>query len=128
MEKYTFFALLILATEFVACAPKSKPEDPAVWEKVKIDLNRLDENGLAGPPDGKVAVNYEFCIPAGESNWREVQKTDGTAQIQTGKGRIGCKADQWLVIGSTRQKNHRRVLYELAALAYVKEIREVFYE
>lgn len=128
MEKYTLFALLILTAALVACAPKLKPEDPAVWKKIKIDLSRLDENGLAGPPDGKVAMNYEFCIPADAAKWQDVQKIDGTAQKQNGKGPIGCEADQWLVIGSTHQKNHRRVLYDLAALAYVREIREVFYE
>jgi hypothetical protein len=128
MEKYTFFALLILAVTLAACSPKSKPEDPSVWKKIKFDLSRLDENGLAGPPDGKVAVSYEFCIPADETKWREVQKIDGTAQKNSGKGRIGCTSEQWLVIGSTHQKNHRRVLYELAALPYLQEIREVFFE
>lgn len=128
MEKYTFFTFLILAAMLAACSPKSKPEDPSVWKKIKIDFNRLDENGLAGPPGGKVAVSYEFCIPADDAKWKEVQKIDATAQKSNSKGRIGCKSGQWLVIGSTHQKNHRRVLYELAALAYVQEIREAFFE
>lgn len=128
MEKYTFLTLLILAAVLAACSPKSKPEDPLVWKKIKFDLARLDENGLAGPPDGKVAVSYEFCIPADETKWREVQKIDGTAQKNGGKGRVGCTSEQWLVIGSTHQKNHRRVLYELATLVDVQEIREVFFE
>lgn len=128
MEKHRFFALLILTAMLFACSPKSKPEDPSLWKKVKIDLSRLDENGLAGPPGGKVGLSYELCVPADEDKWRAVQKIDGTAQKQASKGRIGCKTGQWLIIGSTHQKNHRRVLYELAALAYVQEIREVFYE
>ena len=128
MEKSTFLSLLFLAALLSACTPKPKPEDPAVWKKVKIDFNRLDDSGLAGPPDGKVAVSYEFCIPADEAKWTEVQKIDASAQKQGGKGRIGCTNGQWIVIGSTHQKTHRRVLYELASLGYVQEIREVFFE
>lgn len=120
---------LIANAQFVACSQKAKPEDPAVWNKVKIDLNRLDENGLAGPPNGKVAVNYEYCIPAEDKYLQEVKKVDGTSQVQKGgKGRVGCTASQWLVIGSTHQKNYRRVIYELAALNYVQQIQETFFE
>jgi hypothetical protein len=130
MTKYFLPILLFIATAlFVACSQKSRPEDPAVWNKVKIDFNRLDENGLAGPPDGKVAVNYEFCIPADDKNWNEVKKIDGTAQVQKGsKGRVGCTENQWLVIGSTHQKNYRRVIYDLASLSYVQQIQETFFE
>ncbi len=32
-------------------------------QKVELDLARLDADGLRGPPDGKVSVSYEFCIP-----------------------------------------------------------------
>lgn len=121
--------LFITSTLLFACSQKASPEDPEVWNKVKIDFNRLDENGLAGPPNGKVAVNYEFCIPAEEKYQQEVKKIDATAEFQKGaKGRAGCKADQWLAIGSTNQKNYRRVIYELASLSYVQQIQETYFE
>ena len=104
-------------------------EDPAAWKKVFIDFSRLDENGLAGPQSGKVALNYEFCIPAEEQKWRTVQRIDPSAQVQKGsRGRSGCEKESWLVIGSTYQKNYKRVIYELASLPYVARIQETFFE
>ena len=37
------------------------PVDPRA--KIDLDLEALDADGLRGPPDGKVAVDYEFAIP-----------------------------------------------------------------
>lgn len=131
MTKYLSFTFLFLPAVFffVACNRKTPPEDPAIWKKIKIDFSKIDENGLAGPPSGKVAVNYEFCIPAAEKYWSEVKKTDKTLELQKGsKGRIGCGQDTWLIIGSTHQANYRRVLYELASLGYVQQIQETFFE
>ena len=130
MSKYILLFLVFLNTSvFMSCSEKTKPEDPTVWNKIKIDFKRLDENGLAGPSNGKVAVNYEFCIPASEKHWNEVKKIDKTVQAQKGsKGRIGCDKDSWLIIGSTHQENYRRVLYELASLGYITQIQEAFFE
>ncbi|MCW5921578.1 MAG: hypothetical protein KIS77_04485 [Saprospiraceae bacterium] len=125
----SIFFLSALALMF-ACNRKSTSADaPSVWNKVKIDFSRIDENGLAGPPDGKVAVNYEFCIPAEEKLLSEVKKIDSSIQPYKGsKGRVGCQSNQWLLIGSTHQKNHRRVIYELAKLPYVQQIHETYFE
>jgi len=132
MTKYILFAPLFSLAAFCAIAcngKKSLPEDPAVWNKVSIDFSKIDEKGLAGPPDGKVAVSYEFCIPAEEKYWSEVQKIDKTAQAMKGSpGRIGCGKSQWLVVGSTHQENYRRVIYELAQRSYVQKIQEAFFE
>ena len=130
MVKYLLLVPLFLSMALVpACSSKTKPEDPAIWQKVKFDLNRLDENGLAGPADGKVSVSYEFCIPADEKLWGEVQKLDKSAKLQKGSpGRIGCDKTQWLVIGATHQKNYRQVLYGLASKTYITDIREAFFE
>ncbi len=103
-------------------------EDPAVWKKIHLDFKKLDAEGLSGPPGGKVAANYEFCIPAEEKYWREVKKIDSTLTKNGGKGRIGCREGQWLVIGSTRQERYQRVLYDLAARPYVERIEETFWE
>lgn len=113
----------------LACHRRAQPpEDASVWKKVHLDFKRLDADGLAGSLSSKVAVNYEFCIPAQEKNWKEVQKIDSSARKQGSRGRIGCRDDQWLVIGSTHQPRYQRVLYELAALTYVERIEETFWE
>lgn len=112
-----------------ACQRKSPPEDTGVWKKIRLDFRQIDPEGLTGPAGGKVAVNYEFCIPAGNKFWKSVKKIDKTAQKQAGSaGRIGCNKSQWLIIGSTHQPNYLRVLYDLAALPYVEKIEQTFWE
>ena len=130
MAKYLpLFCFFIWATHFPACSEKRIPEDPTVWKKVKIDFKQLDENGLSGPANGKVAVNYEFCIPGDEKTWKKVLAIDSTAALyKESKGRSACTDTQWLVIGSTHQKNYQRVLYELASLPFVTRITETFWE
>jgi len=120
--------LLVIMTLLCACQPKKPPENPDAWKKIKLDFKQLDAEGLAGPPKGKVVVNYEFCIPADEKHWRQVRKIDPTAQKNAGKGRAGCKDTQWLVIGNTHQKNYQRVLFQLASLPYVERIEPVYWE
>ncbi len=121
-----FFLSLFLIG--LGCHRTKPTEDANVWKKVHLDFKRLDADGLSGPPNGKVAVNYEFCIPNREKNWQAVQKIDPTARKQGSKGRIGCRDDQWLVIGSTHQPRYQRVLYELVSLPYVERIEETFWE
>lgn len=125
-------ALLLAFSAALACTHRSQPapaDDPAVWSKIKIDFKNLDAEGLSGLASGKVAVHYEFCIPADEKHWKTVQAIDPTAQKHPGSsGRAGCGGSTWLVIGSTHQKNYRRVLYDLAALTFVARIEETFWE
>lgn len=115
---------------FCACQrPTALPDDPAVWKKIKLDFRKIDAEGLTGPPDGKVAVHYEFCIPAVEKNWRAVQKIDPNAVLMKGSaGRVGCTPDRWLVVGNTHQPRYQRVLYELASLPFVEKIQQTFFE
>ena len=125
-------ALLLALSATLGCTHRTQPapaDDPAVWRKIKIDFKNLDAEGLSGPASGKVAVHYEFCIPADEKHWKTVQAIDPTAQKYPGSsGRVGCGGGTWLVIGSTHQKNYRRVLYDLAALSFVQRIEETFWE
>lgn len=120
-----FFFLLIV---FVTCKHPVPVEDPAVWQKIKMDFRRFDNDGLAGPVDGKISAVYEFCIPASEKKMAEVLKIDPTAARSGGKGRVGCSDKEWLVFGSTHQKKFQRVLFRLASLPYIREIQETFYE
>lgn len=112
----------------LSCSTPQPPEDPTVWNKIKIDFRRLDTDGLAGPKDGKTAPQYEFCIPAKEAYKKEVQNIDPTAQVHQGRGRVGCTDGQWLMMGTTHQANYKRVLYRLGALSYIQRIEETFWE
>ncbi len=120
--------LLAIMYVFCACGAQKPPENPDVWKKIKLDFRQLDENGLAGAANGKVAMNYEFCIPAEEKLWRKVKKIDRSAQRNGGKGRVACKDSQWLIVGATNQKNYQRVLFELASLPFVERIEQAFWE
>lgn len=112
-----------------SCHRKNQVEDAAVWKKIRLDFRQIDPEGLTGPSGGKVAVNYEFCLPARDSYWKKVRKIDPTAQKHAGSaGRSGCGPNQWLIIGSTRQPKYQRVLYELASLPYVEKIEQTFWE
>ncbi len=93
-----------------------------------MDFRRFDNDGLAGPPGGKISANYEFCIPAAEKYLSQVKKIDGTVQRSGGKGRVQCSDKEWMLIGSTHQPNFQRVLFKLASLPFVKDIQETFYE
>jgi hypothetical protein len=96
---------------------------------IRFDLNRLDESGLQGPPDGRRALDYEYCIP-GAARYRErVATIDPSARFLPGsRGRIGCRPDQVLVLGNTHQPGFRDVLAALAELPFVERIAECVFE
>jgi len=109
--------------------PPVPPLPPLPSPKITFDLSAIDAAGLAGPPDGRVAIAYEYCIPATDGAAAEVRRLDPTAGIQPGSpGRIGCRPGQWLVTGSTAQLEWRAVLERLAALDYVSRIDRAFFE
>ena len=94
-----------------------------------VDLSRLDANGLLGPPDGKRALSYEFCIPDENAPASEVQRIDPSARLfRASPGRIGCGTDQVLVIGHTHQPYFATILHRLAGLPYVERIERSDFE
>ncbi len=107
-----------------------KAAQPTDAGKIKFRLDNIRADGLRGPADGLVAVSYEFCVPADAVVYAEVKRLDPSVQITPGaRGRVGCQAaGQALCVGNTHQANWRGVLEKLAALGYVKEIRECFFE
>ena len=118
--------LLLVVGSCHSCPTAAKP-DP--WSKITFDVARLNDDGLAGPPDGLRALSYEFCIPDRPECRAEVRSIDPTVELMPGsRGRIGCTAGQCLCIGSTHQKDFRDVLRRLAVLDYVKRIDECFFE
>ncbi len=107
----------------------SVAEQTAVWEKVHLNLADIDQDGHSGPLGGKVAVNYEFCLPAQKKYWQKVKRIDKTAQKMThSQGRVGCGSGQWLIVGSTEQRNFKRVLYRLAEQPVVLRIEQTYWE
>ncbi len=97
--------------------------------EIGMDLGRLDEDGLHGPPDGRRALDYEFCILDTSAARIEVAAIDPSARFLPGsRGRIGCGGGEVLVLGNTHQRGFREVLAALAALPYVTRIIEAHFE
>lgn len=96
---------------------------------IRIDLGAIGDDGLTGPPEGRRAVSYEFCVPDDPAAIAEVEHIDATVRVHRGSpGRVGCAAAQVLCVGSTHQPDFRGVLRRLAALRSVREIREAHFE
>jgi hypothetical protein len=97
--------------------------------KISFNLGQLNDLGLYGPPNGLLALDYEFCIPADPAFEVQVKAIDPTIVIFTGsKGRVGCVPGEKLCIGNTHQPEFKTVLFKLAGLPYVKKINQCFYE
>jgi hypothetical protein len=105
------------------------PVEPIDWKpKITFDFTQLDDSGLAGPADGKVAVDYEFLIPDSPSTRAEVENIDPSVKFSYSRGRIGRKEGELLCIGNTHQPNHHEILKDLAELSYVSRIDQCFWE
>ena len=115
---------------FAAIVAARAPElPPSAAAKIHFDLGPIDDTGLTGPIDGKVAVAYEFCVPATEEHLAEVQHIDPSLRVQhSSPGRIGCGSGEVLSIGDTHQPGWRSVLAGLARLDYVTHIDRHFAE
>ena len=120
--------VLILPAILAGCsAPQPAPRDPRA--KIEVDLEALDADGLRGPPDGKVAVDYEFAIPDTAAAREAVTGIDPSVELMPGsRGRIGAKAGECLCIGSTHQPRHREILLALARLPEISRIIECHHE
>ena len=89
--------------------------------KIRFDLSKISELGLAGPP--LHAVRYRFCFPADGAYAEQIQGIDATATILRDPS-PACGAGQWQATGSTHQAGFRQVLLNLAGLPYVESIQE----
>ncbi len=121
------FTLLFAFASFLYSCANQKILHPS--PKIGFDINALDKEGLIGPPDGKVAVNYEFCVPANNQYLNQVKQIDPSLQFhKKSKGRIACSKAEWLCIGSTHQEYAKNKLQRLAELEFVKRIERTYFE
>jgi len=97
--------------------------------RAKLELEALDADGLRGPPDGKVAVDYEFAIPDTPAAREAVSQIDPSVNFfPSSRGRIGAQPGECLCIGSTHQPRHREILFALAQLPEIARIIECHHE
>jgi hypothetical protein len=116
--------VLILAASRVGAGEGASP-----GVVIGFDLDRLDARGLQGPPDGLRALDYEYCIPDSDAHRAWVMAIDpGARFLPGGPGRIGCRPNDVLVLGNTRQPGYRAVLRALAELPFVERIAECVFE
>lgn len=54
----------------------------SVKQKITFDISMLDEDGRYGPPGGKRALSYEFCIPDTARNKAEVERITWTDRMR----------------------------------------------
>jgi hypothetical protein len=126
-----FFAITL-----ISCSPslqhtKAEPHtnaDLIQSAKIQFDLSELDDEGLIGPPDGKVAISYEFCIPKRRSSRAKVEKIDPSIKFfSQSQGRVKCNETQYLCIGSS-SPGGARVITKIADLNFVDVIARTYFE
>ncbi len=125
------FLILFILLMSAACttSPRAQDRNESAVNKIRFHLDDINVDGLRGPRGGQVMVTYEFCVPADEKTYATIRRIDSAIQIKPGsKGRMGCSDTEALSIGQTAQSGWRDVLLALAALPYVHEIREAFFE
>ena len=124
--KTCFLSLVFI----LACnTPKGSEASPETMAKIKFNFNEIDDQGLIGPDSGKVALDYEFCIPRSEDHTAIIKKINPRIKISPkSQGRIGCTRSQQLCIGTTGQENWKKILMETAKLDFVESIERTFYE
>jgi len=97
-------------------------------DKIYFDYESLDKNGLIGPADGLVSVDYEFCIPTDKDLQSQALSMDPSLKILDSQGRSRCKKGEVLAMGNTQQANAKRVLEGLSSLTFVGKINRVWFE
>ncbi len=122
---FTRVLLCLLTAGLVACA--TVPSPPSA--KIRFPLDSIRADGLSGPADGLVSIDYEFCVPADPQVLAEIKRLDPSVKVSlVTRGRIGRREGQALCIGNTQQKDWRVILERLAARPDITEIRRCFFE
>lgn len=123
--RFTRVLLCLLTAGLVACATASG----GASAKILFPLESIRADGLSGPADGLVSIDYEFCAPADPLVLAEIKRLDPSVKVSlVARGRIGRREGQALCIGNTQQKDWRGVLERLAARPDITEIRRCYFE
>jgi hypothetical protein len=121
--------ILLLNISCVGSESKTSTLNKNPLKKITFDINKINNEGLCGPKDSLVSVDYEFCIPGSTSYVEEIIEIDPTVIIhKDSSGRIGCSQEEYLCIGNTLQKDFKDVLSKLASLTYIRRIDRCFWE
>lgn len=129
---FSILICLMIVCTIIGCHQQTSDNaamQQSISPKITFDVNNINKDGLYGPPDGLRALDYEFCIPATDAAEAEVKQIDPTVKFhKNSPGRAGCSEEEYLCIGTTHQKDFRSVLAKLAALDYIRQIDQSFYE
>ncbi len=120
-----YYLLILIAFSILSCHQKLDQFES--HPKINFDFSALDDKGLMGPQNGKVAVSYEFCIPKKDQYKNEIKAIDASVQFSKSRGRIGCSKNEYLCIGTTG-KEYKKVFSELVKKEYIKRIDQTFFE
>lgn len=120
---------LLVLSFLISCKTGEKNNvENCKQEKIKFDISKLDEKGLLGNENGKVSIDYEFCIPNNQAYLAEVLAIDSTLKKIDSKGKSKCDKNSFLIMGNTFNANYRIILCKIANLDYVKEINQTYWE
>ena len=95
-------------------------------DKIKFDMDTIDEHGLEIGSENKSSVFYQFCIPYSDSLALVVFKIEPALDVYRDvAGEIACTENQMLCMGHTHPNNWKLKLINLAKLPYVGDIKRV---
>lgn len=131
MQTMSFLSFCLLFILTFSCKAPFKVIETRLMiipDKIYFDYESLDKNGLIGPSDGLVSVDYEFCIPTDKDLQSQALSMDPSLKILDSQGRSRCKKGEVLAMGNTQQANAKRVLEGLSSLTFVGKINRVWFE
>jgi hypothetical protein len=128
-----FFGLLTFLIVVLSCSSSKNKTANTTLEncdinKIKFNLNMFDKQGLVGEDGGKVALDYEFCVPNNPEILNTIKEIDSSIKPTNGKGRTKCTDNSILLTGNSYGKDIKRILCELSQLEYIKTINQVYWE
>ena len=131
MQNMSFLSFCLLFILTFSCKTPFKVIETRLMiipDKIDFDYESLDKNGLIGPPDGLVSVDYEFCIPTDKDLQSQALSMDPSLKILDSPGRSRCKKGEVLAMGNTQQANAKSILEGLSSLTFVRKINRVWFE
>jgi hypothetical protein len=111
---------------FLGSCQDDKPT--SYLDKIKFDLDLINEHGIEINSTTGQSIYYQFCIPNSDSLALQVFKTEPAVDIyKNNAGDIGCTKEQQMCMGHTHPNGWKTRLIRLAKLPYVGNIERVSY-